>query len=88
MAANDKTGRLPPFPDDVPTHLLLVVDYAKLKNGDKEQEVHSLYYFRMFLYHVSLIGHILGGMHDSWILLVSTLFSIHCRISKTVVFQA
>ncbi|KAF8589991.1 Clavaminate synthase-like protein [Ramaria rubella] len=40
MAANDLTGRLPPFPDDVPTHTLLVIDYGKLKAGDRiEQDV-------------------------------------------------
>jgi len=28
---------LPPFPDDVPTHPLLVVDYGLLKVGDKNE---------------------------------------------------
>ncbi|KAK0505609.1 hypothetical protein EDD18DRAFT_340388 [Armillaria luteobubalina] len=27
----------PPFPDDVPTHPLLIIDYALLKAGDKEE---------------------------------------------------
>lgn len=27
----------PPFPDDVPTHPLLVVDYELLKAGDKSE---------------------------------------------------
>jgi len=38
MAANDMTGKLPPFPDDVPTHPLLVIDYEKLKAGDKAEQ--------------------------------------------------
>ena len=28
---------LPPFPDDIPTHALLVVDYALIKSGDKSE---------------------------------------------------
>ena len=39
MAANDVTGMLPPFPDDVPTHPLLVIDYKRLKAGDKAEQV-------------------------------------------------
>ena len=39
MAANDVTGTLPPFPEDVPTHPLLVIDYNKLKAGDKAEQV-------------------------------------------------
>ena len=33
---------LPPFPDDVPTHPLLIVDYELVKNGD-EQETEKLW---------------------------------------------
>lgn len=32
MAPSDN---LPPFPDDVPTHPLLVVDYELIKKGDQ-----------------------------------------------------
>ena len=28
---------LPPFPDDIPTHPLLVVDYELLKAGDSDE---------------------------------------------------
>lgn len=28
---------LPPFPDDVLTHSLLIIDYALIKTGDNEQ---------------------------------------------------
>jgi len=28
---------LPPFPDDVPTHPLVVVDYELIKEGDKNE---------------------------------------------------
>ena len=28
---------LPPFPDDIPTHPLLVVDYGLLKAGDPDE---------------------------------------------------
>ncbi|KAF8485533.1 Clavaminate synthase-like protein [Gautieria morchelliformis] len=38
MAANDVSGKLPPFPDDVPTHPLLVIDYEKLKSGDEAEQ--------------------------------------------------
>lgn len=41
MAANDVTGALPPFPENVLTHPLLVIDYGKLVNGDKDEEVTS-----------------------------------------------
>ena len=27
----------PPFPDDVPTHPLLIVDYELIKQGNKEE---------------------------------------------------
>ncbi|GJJ12485.1 hypothetical protein Clacol_006727 [Clathrus columnatus] len=30
---------IPPFPDDVPTHPLLVIDYEKLKQGEKLEKV-------------------------------------------------
>jgi len=33
---------LPPFPDDVPTHPLLIVDYALIKAGD-ESEIDKLW---------------------------------------------
>jgi hypothetical protein len=33
---------LPPFPEDVPTAPLLVIDYASLKAGD-EQEIDKLW---------------------------------------------
>lgn len=33
---------LPPFPDDIPTHPLLVVDYQKIRSGD-EQEIDKLW---------------------------------------------
>ncbi|KAF8589979.1 Clavaminate synthase-like protein [Ramaria rubella] len=38
MAADDVTGTLPPFPDDVPTQPLLVIDYEKLKAGDQTEQ--------------------------------------------------
>lgn len=41
MAANDESGNLPPFPEDVPSHPLLVIDYEKLKAGDKVEQVPS-----------------------------------------------
>jgi hypothetical protein len=47
MAANDVSGKLPPFPDDVPTHPLLVIDYEKLKAGDETEQVsvHGMSWF-------------------------------------------
>jgi hypothetical protein len=33
---------LPPFPEDVPTHPLLVVDYQLMKQGD-QQEIDKLW---------------------------------------------
>ena len=39
MTMNDVTGALPPFPDDVSTHPLLILDYDKLRVGDKAEEV-------------------------------------------------
>jgi len=27
----------PPFPDNVPTHPLLIIDYALIKSGDKAE---------------------------------------------------
>jgi hypothetical protein len=33
---------LPPFPDNVPTHPLLIVDYALIKAGD-ESEIDKLW---------------------------------------------
>jgi hypothetical protein len=29
---------LPPFPDDVPTHPLLIIDYSLLKSKNKQEE--------------------------------------------------
>lgn len=31
------SATLPPFPDDVPTHPLLIVDYALIKTNDKAE---------------------------------------------------
>lgn len=28
---------LPPFPDDIPTHPLLVIDYELIKSGDAQE---------------------------------------------------
>jgi hypothetical protein len=28
---------LPPFPEDVPTHALLIIDYERIKSGDTEE---------------------------------------------------
>ncbi|THH00771.1 hypothetical protein EW026_g1839 [Hermanssonia centrifuga] len=29
--------KLPPFPEDVPTHPLLIIDYQLIKQGDSEE---------------------------------------------------
>lgn len=31
--------KIPPFPDDVPTHSLLVIDYERLKRGEMAEKV-------------------------------------------------
>jgi hypothetical protein len=37
MASMDDTSIQAPFPDNVPTHPLIVVDFALLKAGDEEE---------------------------------------------------
>ncbi|KAF8526839.1 Clavaminate synthase-like protein [Hysterangium stoloniferum] len=37
MDIDSPVNELPPFPDDVPTHPLLVIDYEKLKNDDASE---------------------------------------------------
>ena len=54
MAANDKSGKLPPFPEDVPTHPLLVIDYEKLKAGDLVEQVHPI--FALFIWHATYLS--------------------------------
>ena len=78
MAANDVTGTLPPFPEDVPTHPLLVIDYDKIKAGDKAEQVRpqSVYITLPFDISCISIGHSVGSMHLARFLLVRVCYHI------------
>ena len=80
MAANDVTGTLPPFPEDVPTHPLLVIDYERLKAGDQAEQVRINAVLDNnavdLMRHQSSIEHFMESVHNLRFLLVRILYHV------------